>query len=362
MITVYGLRRQVMENPTDDSDNPTFRGHLLDFQCSANGEGEGNSDAYQPMLLGIESTQETDSLGKWMFLCTTASEKQAINWIDKQLPIQYETATLHHLNYQTNDMDTTEEAAFPAPSRSHAAKQASILEQYEADLRASLPKATTTPDSQEDPALSGGYTYPRNRRTKTRKTKESKHFSRPRSPGRKGTPAQAPVDRDSYSARTAASTLPSASSPPNKQASIETDYDRLRSRLEENDAKIAALVSAAEHQDDTIEKMQALHNKTQTTVDQLIVQISGLVALISRERKSANEEVSHILTNPSTNKRSSTDSPPASPSSTNNRPSKRINDSITPIKRLFQNPIRDALQRYSAGTSAIVDASQNKPD
>jgi uncharacterized coiled-coil protein SlyX len=365
MITVYGLRRQVMENPTNDSDNPTFRGHLLDFQDCF--RADGGSVTYQPMLLGIESTQQTDSLGKWMFLCTKESAPRVTVWIDTQLPSQYQTATLHDLNDTPTDMNTgiTEETAFPAPSRSNFHKQASIVEKYEADLRASLP--TTTPDSQEDPALFGGYTYPRNRTTKTRKTKASK-LSSLRPPGRQGTPAQAPGDKNTYCARTAAS-IPSTSSPSEKQAKgkihrtggkpiiLQTDYDRLGSRLEESDHKIAALVTAAKHQDDTIETMHALHNKTQATVDQLTVQISELVALISRDGKPANEEVSHILTTTSTNKRSSTDSPPASPSSTNNRPSKKLNDSLTPIKRILQDAFG-----YSDGTSAIVDASQNKPD
>jgi hypothetical protein len=179
MITVYGLRRQVMENPTDDSDNPTFRGHLLDFQdCQKMDDG---NVAYQPMFLGIESTQQTDSLGKWMFLCTKQIAPRVIPWIDTLLPTLYETATLHDLNSQTNDMNIPEEVAFPAPSRSNSSKQASIVENYEADLRASLLTSTATPDSQGNTTPHGGYTYTRNRPTKTRKTKESKRSPRPHS-------------------------------------------------------------------------------------------------------------------------------------------------------------------------------------
>jgi hypothetical protein len=71
---------------------------------------------------------------------------------------QYQTATLHDLNDTPTDMNTgiTEETAFPAPSRSNFQQQASIVEKYEADLRASLP--TTTPDSQEDPKLNDSLT------------------------------------------------------------------------------------------------------------------------------------------------------------------------------------------------------------
>jgi hypothetical protein len=240
----------------------------------------------------------------------------------------------------------------------------------------------STTDSQEDPALSGGYKYPRTRPTKTRKPKEIKLvydasdclFPTLRTPGRKGFTAQAPVEKNTYSARTAATTSSSSSASENHatekihhtggdSTTPKNDVDDLRRQVEENDANIAALVAAAKHQDDTIEKMQAIHNKTQATVDRLIAQISALVALSSRDPKPANEAESHTLTiSFNKNKRNPTDSPPASPSG-NNQTRKRINDSTTPMKRLFQGAFG-----YGASTSimdtALDDASnsQNNPD
>jgi hypothetical protein len=289
--------------------------------------------------------------------------------------VQYETATRSDPNHHSTD-----KAAFPAPSRGNFSKQAVLIGEYEANLRASLSNLKSTTDSQEDPALSGGYKY-RNRPTKTRKPKEIKLvydasdclFPTLRTPGRKGFPAQDPDDKNTYSARTAATT-PSPSSPSEKHATgkihhtggdsatPKNDVDDLRRQVEENDANIAALVAAAKHQDDTIEKMQTIHNKTQATVDRLIVQISALVALSSRDPKPANEAESHTLTISSNkNKRNPTDSPPSSPSE-NNQTRKRINDSTTPIKRLFQGVLG-----YGASTSmdtVLDDASnsQNNPD
>jgi hypothetical protein len=100
-----------------------------------------------------------------------------------------------------------------------------------------------------------------------------------------------------------------------------------------------------------------MHKQTQEKVDQLILQISALVALSSRDTRSTNEDESHILTISSKNKRSFTDSPPSSPSK-NNQTRKKINDSLTPMKRLFP-----AYFGTGASTSAGDDASsQNNPD
>jgi hypothetical protein len=100
--------------------------------------------------------------------------------------------------------------------------------------------------------------------------------------------------------------------------------------------------------------MQAMQNKTHATVESLIVQISELVALISRDPKPANEAESHTLTTTSNNKRNSTDSPPSSPSG-KNRTSKRFDDSDSPMKRLFQA----GLSRFGASASTIEDASNS---
>jgi hypothetical protein len=155
------------------------------------------------MLIGIESTIKTDSLGKWMLLCTVESEPRVREWIDKQLPSLYETATRSDPNYQTTD-----KAAFPAPSRGNFSKQAALMDTYEAKLRASLPNLKSTTDSQEDPAFSGVHKHTGKRPTKTRTSKEIKLvyderdvlFPTLRTPGRKGSPAQAPGDQNTYSA------------------------------------------------------------------------------------------------------------------------------------------------------------------
>ena len=369
MIAVYGLDRKAMESPTPDSDNSTFRGHLLDHQdCKKAADG---SQTYEPMLLGIESTNKTDTHGKYMFLCTAESAARVKKWIDEQLPILYETATRSDPNHQTID-----KTAFPAPSRGFFSTQTVLIDKYEADLRALLPKLKPTTDTQEDPAIAGGYTRKRTpRSTKTRKPNEIKLvydssdclFPTLSTPGSKGYPAQAPVDKNTYSARTAASTTPSPSANHatgnihhngGDSTSPKNNADDLRRRVEENDAKIAALVAAAKHQDETIEKMQAIHKQTQATVESLIAQISALVALISRDHKPANEDKSHTLTITSNNKRNSTDSPQSSPSE-KNRTSKRFDDSDSPYKRLFQG-----FSRISASTSTVEDASnhQSNPD
>jgi hypothetical protein len=368
MIAVYGLNRKVMESPTSDSDNPTFRGHLRDFQdCNKAADG---SQTYTPMLLGIESTTKTDSHGKYMFLCTKESEHRVQKWIDTQLPIQYETATRSDPNYQSTD-----KVVFPAPSRGNFTKRAPLLDEYEANLRASISNMKPETDSQEDPALPGGYI--RKRPTKTRKQKEIKLvydssdslFPTLLTTGCKSFSAQAPDNKNTYSARTAAS-IPSAGSPPEKQATgtfhhsggdsatNKNDVDDLRRQVEENDAKIAALVAAARNQDATIEKMQAMHNKTQATVDSLIDQISKLVALISSDPKPASEAENHALATISNNKRNSTGSPMSSPSETN-RTSKRVDVTTSPmIKRLFGGFSYSA----SMSTDDIASNSQQYPD
>jgi hypothetical protein len=104
------------------------------------------------MLIGIESTIKTDSHGKWMLLCTKESELRVTTWIDTLLPSQYETATRSDPNHHRTD-----KAAFPAPSRGNFSEQAALIGKYDAHLRASLSNLKSTTDSQEDPALSGGY-------------------------------------------------------------------------------------------------------------------------------------------------------------------------------------------------------------
>jgi hypothetical protein len=101
-----------------------------------------------------------------------------------------------------------------------------------------------------------------------------------------------------------------------------------------------------------------MHNQTQETVNQLVLQVSTLVALMSRDTRSTSEDESQILTISSKNKRNSTDSPSSSPSR-NDQTRKKINDSITPIKRLFPGYFGNG-----ASTSAGDDASnsQDKPD
>jgi hypothetical protein len=161
----YGLNRHAMENPSSDSDNHSFRGHLLGFQESTT--AAGGSVIYNPMILGIEDTKRTDEIGKWFFLCTEETYARVVAWIDKKLPDLYD---------KTTDKNTTEETAFPAPSRGTFSKHADIMATYTSDLRASPSTSKSTTDSQNDPALTGGgYTYTRsNRPTKPRKTKETK--------------------------------------------------------------------------------------------------------------------------------------------------------------------------------------------
>jgi hypothetical protein len=97
-----------------------------------------------------------------------------------------------------------------------------------------------------------------------------------------------------------------------------------------------------------------MHKQTQAIVDVLILQISALVALISRDPKPTNEDESHTLTISSKNKRNSTDSPPPS-SSGNDQTRKRINDSSTPVKRLFAGYFGNG-----ASTSAGDNASNSQ--
>jgi hypothetical protein len=375
MITVYGLSPQVMERPMPLSDNPTFRGHLLDFQqCSYAADG---SQTTTPMILSIERTNKTDSHGKFMFLCTTAEEPKLKEWIDTQLPVLYATAAGDASSDQTNG-----EAVFSAPSRGNFSKQEALLKEYAAKLRASPSIFKPTTDSQEDPALSGGYKYTRNRPSKTRKAKEIQLVYDPsdslfpilRTPGRKGSPAPAPDGKNTYSARTAA-TIPSTSSPSDHHEtgnpphtggdpfSTKNDVNDLRRLVEENDAKIAALVAAAKDQDERFDKMQTMHKQTQETVDILILQISALVALISRDRNAMNEDESHTLTISSKNKRTSTDSPTSSPSG-NNQTRKKINDSTTPVKRLSFEGYSEGYSDNGTIISAEDDAgnSRHKPD
>jgi uncharacterized coiled-coil protein SlyX len=370
-ITVYGLRRQAMENPSPDSDNPTFRGHLLDFQdCTTDADG---NDAYTPMLLSIEETNLTDEVGKWFFLCKEANKQRVIKWIDQHLPTLYK-ATETNFNHETSNK---EDIFPPAPSRSNYSKHEETMEKYTAQLQASNPNSTS--DSQDDSMLNGGYTYTRNRKSnKPRKTKETKpkydpsEFPSPQFPvkGSNSTSAQDSYgQKDSYRARATANTVRRGPPPvqpratkqqmDDEPAKIKNDFDRLRRQLEESDAKIAALVSTAKHQDDTIEKMQNHNNNTQATVDQLIAKINELVASLSREPKTDHEDESPIVTTTSKNKRSQQDSPPSSPSRLDHA-RKRVNDSITPIKRLWFSS-RDN-SRNDASTSQVDDASKNKPD
>jgi uncharacterized coiled-coil protein SlyX len=364
-ITVYGLRRQAMENPSTDSDNPTFRGHLLDFQyCTTDADG---NDAYTPMLLSIEETNLTDEVGKWFFLCKEANQQRVIELIDNQLAILYEK-TLPDFNHKTKT--SNKEDTFPSPSRSNFSKHAETMEKYTTKL--SNPKLT------DDPVLSGGYMYTRKRKTNPRKTKETNHnHEKSDSPspeffskGSKGTTTQDSYgDKDSYRARATANTARRDSSPPEQPRATKqqtddesvknkNDFERLQRQLEESDAKIAQLVSTAKDQDDTIEKMQSHNNKTQATVDQLNAKINELVASLSYERKSDHEEESPMVTITSKNKRSLSDSPPSSPSRMDHA-RKRVNDSLTPIKRRWFS--RDN-SRDGASTSQVDDASKNKPD